>query len=90
MHNSTQFVSALCHNSVDRAMAFEILGFNTLENKTSKVSNLKCGWRCQGFLDTLVTLFESPARKLYDKPNVVFFTSHALWVREARHIACNI
>ena len=38
-------------------MAFEIQnqGFDILENKASKVSNLKCGWRCQGIFDTLMS-----------------------------------
>ena len=56
-------------------------GFDTLETKASKVSNLKCGWRCQGIFDTSESLFEPLARKklLYEKPTVVsVFASLAL------------
>ena len=64
--------------AVDRAMWFEIFkrsrSLDTLQNKASKVSNLKCGWRCQRIFDTLVTLFELlvGTNSLYEKPTVVF------------------
>ena len=66
-------------------MWFEIFkrswGLDTLENRASKASNWKCGWRCQGIFDTLVTLFELlvGTNSLYEKPTVVFspLASHA-------------
>ena len=76
-------ISALCRNCSRQSNGFwnfkRTWGFDTLENKASKVSNLKYGWRCQGISDTLVTLFELPVKTnlLYEKQTIAF-SPHAL------------